>query len=174
MSACCPMALHMRILAFGSSLQISRTASMPPMSGMTISIVTRSGCSCLYFSTACTPVSASPTISKPACVRMSPTIVRMKIASSQIKTVWLTRGLLRVQNLRNQNIEIENHDRGIVHGCYAACDGAPRAASGAVCVDRQRTHVEHFVDDDSDHAVAVAVADEQNRAVGCGSARAIE
>ena len=60
------------------------------MSGMTMSMVTRSGRSCLYFSTACSPVSASPTISKPACCRMSPTIVRMKMASSQIRTEWLT------------------------------------------------------------------------------------
>jgi hypothetical protein len=67
-------------------LVISRTASMPPMSGMTISMVTKSGRSCLYFSTACSPVSASPTTSNPACVRMSLTIVRMKIASSQIRT----------------------------------------------------------------------------------------
>ncbi len=42
-SACWPMALHMRILAFGSNFVISRTASMPPMSGITMSIVTRSG-----------------------------------------------------------------------------------------------------------------------------------
>jgi hypothetical protein len=39
---------------------------------------------------ACEPVSASPTISNPACCRMSPTIVRMKIASSQIRTVGAT------------------------------------------------------------------------------------
>ena len=38
---------------------ISRTASIPPISGITISIVTRSGRSCRYFSTAWTPVSAS-------------------------------------------------------------------------------------------------------------------
>ncbi len=45
-SACWPMALHIRILASGSVLQISRTASMPPMSGITMSMVTRSGLSC--------------------------------------------------------------------------------------------------------------------------------
>src|SRR5438309_152595 len=89
-SACCPMALHIRILASGSNLVISRTASMPPMSGITMSIVTRSGLSCLYLSTACTPVSASPTTSKPAWARMSLIIVRMKMASSQTRTVWLT------------------------------------------------------------------------------------
>jgi hypothetical protein len=76
--------------AIGSSLVISRTASMPPMSGMTMSIVTRSGRSSLYISTACDPVSASPTTSNPACWRMSPSMVRMKIASSQISTLWLT------------------------------------------------------------------------------------
>src|SRR3989441_170346 len=89
-SACCPIALHMRILASGSCFTISRTASMPPMSGITMSIVTRSGLSCLYLSTACTPVSASPTTSKPAWARMSLIIVRMKMASSQTRTVWLT------------------------------------------------------------------------------------
>src|SRR6185437_244313 len=68
---------------------------MPPMSGMTMSIVTRSGRSCWYFSTACAPVSASPTISNPACPRMSPTMVRMKIASSQMRTVWLKKPPLR-------------------------------------------------------------------------------
>src|SRR5438876_4352971 len=80
----------MRILASGSCLTISRTASMPPMSGMTMSMVTRSGLSCRYFSTAWVPVSASPTISKPAWARMSEIIVRMKMASSQTRTVWLT------------------------------------------------------------------------------------
>src|SRR5438876_992708 len=51
------MALHMRIFASGSSFTIARTASMPPMSGITMSIVTRSGLSCRYFSTAWAPVS---------------------------------------------------------------------------------------------------------------------
>jgi len=60
------------------------------MSGITMSIVTRSGLSCRYFSTAWDPVSASPTTSKPACARMSLIIVRMKMASSQTRTVWLT------------------------------------------------------------------------------------
>src|SRR5207253_242830 len=57
--ACCPMALHIRIFASGSCFTISRTASIPPMSGITMSIVTRSGRSCLYFSTACDPASAA-------------------------------------------------------------------------------------------------------------------
>src|SRR5439155_1687011 len=68
-SACCPMALHMRILASGSCLTISRTASIPAMSGITVSIVPRSGLSCLYLSTAWLPVSASPTTSNPAWAR---------------------------------------------------------------------------------------------------------
>src|SRR2546428_656785 len=68
---CWPMALHIRIFASGSCLTISRTASIPPMSGMTMSIVTRSGFSSLYRSTACCPVSASPTTSNPACARIS-------------------------------------------------------------------------------------------------------
>src|SRR5207249_856144 len=88
--ACWPMALHMRIFASGSCFTISRTASIPPMSGITMSMVTRSGLSCRYFSTAWEPVSASPTTSKPACARMSLIIVRMKMASSQTRTVWLT------------------------------------------------------------------------------------
>ena len=49
------MALHISTFASGSNFVISRTASMPPMSGITMSIVTRSGRSCLYFSTACVP-----------------------------------------------------------------------------------------------------------------------
>src|ERR1043166_7549716 len=72
------MALHIRILASGFFLQISRTASMPPMSGITISMVTRSGLSWRYRSTAWAPVSASPMTSYPAWVRMSVVIVRMK------------------------------------------------------------------------------------------------
>src|SRR5438045_247453 len=105
------MALHMRIFACGSILQISRTASMPPMSGITMSIVTRSGLSWRYFSTACRPVSASPTISKPACERMSPTIVRMKIASSQTNTVWLKDASLGEQDLFDEGVDVEDRDR---------------------------------------------------------------
>src|SRR3954466_4054688 len=108
-SACCPMALHIKILASGSCLTISRTASMPPMSGITMSIVTRSGLSWRYFSTACVPVSASPTTSNPACARMSVIIVRMKMASSQTRTVWLTARSLSSQNRAQQRRHIE-HD----------------------------------------------------------------
>src|SRR5882762_270475 len=96
------MALHIRILASGSFLTISRTASMPPISGITISIVTRSGLSWRYFSTACVPVSASPTTSNPACARISVIIVRMKMASSQTRTVWLTARSLSGQNRTQQ------------------------------------------------------------------------
>src|SRR5688572_30119065 len=63
---------------------------MPPISGMMMSIVTRSGFSALYFSTACAPESASPITSRPACVRMSPIIVRMNTASSHTSTVLFT------------------------------------------------------------------------------------
>jgi hypothetical protein len=57
------------------------------MSGITMSMVTRSGLSWRYLSTACTPDSASPTTSNPAWLRMSLIIVRMKMASSQTRTV---------------------------------------------------------------------------------------
>src|SRR5436190_8555448 len=110
-SACWPMALHIRILASGSCLTISRTASMPPMSGITISMVTRSGLSCRYFSTACVPVSASPTTSNPACARMSVIIVRMKMASSQTRTVWLTARSLRRQNRTQQRRDVQNDEQ---------------------------------------------------------------
>src|SRR5438552_4081952 len=110
-SACCPMALHIRILASGSCLTISRTASMPPMSGITMSIVTRSGLSCRYFSTACVPVSASPTTSNPACARISVIIVRMKMASSQTRTVWLTARSLRSQNRTQQRRDVQHDEQ---------------------------------------------------------------
>src|SRR6266540_3277837 len=110
-SACCPMALHIRILASGSCLTISRTASMPPMSGITMSIVTRSGFSCRYFSTACVPVSASPTTSNPAWARMSVIIVRMKMASSQTRTVWLTARSLSSQNRAQQRRDVQHDEQ---------------------------------------------------------------
>src|SRR5690242_14210312 len=110
-SACWPMALHIRILASGSCFTISRTASMPPMSGITMSIVTRSGLSCRYFSTACVPVSASPTTSNPAWPRMSLIIVRMKIASSQTRTVWLTARSLCSQNRAQQRRDVQHDEQ---------------------------------------------------------------
>src|SRR3954469_12785002 len=80
----------MRMRAAGSIWVIFFTASMPPISGMMMSIVTRSGLSFWYFSTACFPFSASPTTVKPACARMSLTIVRMNTASSHTSTVLPT------------------------------------------------------------------------------------
>src|SRR5256712_3038010 len=110
----------MRILASGSCLTISRTASMPPMSGITMSMVTRSGLSWRYFSTAWVPVSASPTTSNPACARMSVIIVRMKMASSQTRTVWLTARSLRSQNRAQQRRDVQ-HDEQLT---VAPADGA--------------------------------------------------
>src|SRR4051812_44567531 len=101
------MALHMRILAAGSACVICFTASMPPISGMMMSIVTRSGFNCWYFSTACLPFSASPTTVKPACDSMSLTIVRMKTASSHTSTVLLTLPPLS-DYLVNHTPDIEN------------------------------------------------------------------
>src|SRR5689334_2523339 len=99
----------MRIRAAGSIWVICFTASMPPISGMMISIVTRSGLSCLYFSTACLPFSASPTTVKPACDRMSLTIVRMNTASSQTSTVLLTLSSPLSDDLLNHRSDVE-HD----------------------------------------------------------------
>src|SRR5947209_3488748 len=80
----------MRMRAAGSICVICLTASIPPISGMMMSIVTRSGFSFWYFSTACLPFSASPTTVKPACARISLTIVRMNTASSHTSTVLPT------------------------------------------------------------------------------------
>src|SRR5512132_2758915 len=103
------MALHMRIRAAGSICVICLTASMPPISGMMISIVTRSGFSSWYFSTACFPFSASPTTVKPAWERMSLTIVRMNTASSQTSTVLLTLPPLS-DDLLNHCLDVEHED----------------------------------------------------------------
>src|SRR6266550_156320 len=147
-SACWPMALHIRILASGSCLTISRTASMPPMSGITMSMVTRSGLSWRYFSTACVPVSASPTTSNPACARMSVIIVRMKMASSQTRTVWLTARSLRRQNRAQQRRDVQ-HDEQLT---IAPADGAHkrRIDAGKTLTIFQRgltdrQHVHHLV-----------------------------
>src|SRR3954469_25291186 len=80
----------MRMRAAGSICVICLTASIPPISGMMMSIVTRSGLSFWYFSTACLPFSASPTTVKPACARISLTMVRMNTASSHTSTVLPT------------------------------------------------------------------------------------
>src|SRR6202171_2144601 len=99
----------MRIRADGSSCVICFTASMPPISGMMMSIVTRSGLSCWYFSTACFPFSASPITVNPACDRMSLTIVRMNTASSQTSTVLLTLPPLS-DDFLNQRLYVQHHD----------------------------------------------------------------
>ena len=47
--ACCPMALQMMILASDQKFLICFTASIPSISGIVISMVTRSGCILLIF-----------------------------------------------------------------------------------------------------------------------------
>jgi hypothetical protein len=71
------------------------------MSGMTISIVTISGNSALYFSTACKPFSASPTISKPLLLNIFLIIIRMTTASSTINTFLPAIMILRLLTLRS-------------------------------------------------------------------------
>src|SRR5688572_24641520 len=154
------MALHMRILASGSCLTISRTASMPPMSGITMSIVTRSGLSCRYFSTACDPVSASPTTSNPACARMSVIIVRMKMASSQTRTVWLTAPSLGRQNRAQQRRDVQHHEELSVAPPDRAHQrrvdaGKPRAILQRRIPDRE--HVHHLVYGEPDKLAAFPV-----------------
>src|SRR5437762_4085720 len=147
-SACCPMALHIRIFASGSCLTISRTASMPPMSGITMSIVTRSGLSCRYFSTACVPVSASPTTSNPACPRMSLIIVRMKMASSQTRTVWLTARSLGSQNRAQQRRNIEYDEQVSVPPAHRADQRGIDARQIVPVLQRgvaRGQHIEYFV-----------------------------
>src|SRR6266576_298213 len=89
----------------------STTSACWPMAGITMSMVTRSGLSWRYFSTACVPVSASPTTSNPACARMSVIIVRMKMASSQTRTVWLTARSLSSQNRPQQRRHIQQDEQ---------------------------------------------------------------
>src|SRR5438067_13698218 len=56
---------------------------------MTMSIVTRSGFSSRKRFTACTPSSASPATAKPALVKISLSVLRMKSTSSTISTrLW--------------------------------------------------------------------------------------
>src|SRR5690606_17444067 len=156
--ACCPIALHLSMGAFGCSLMISRTASIPPMSGMTMSIVTRSGCSSRYFATASVPVSASPTTSNPASRRMSPSTVRMKIASSQINTVRCMTpplvpqsGVVSLEQTSEEMIGVEQEERRTV--VHADADHVvPFDVQCAQCrridgqiVDRGALHAEHSV-----------------------------
>src|SRR5690348_8779050 len=96
---------------------------------------------------------------------MSPTMVRMKIASSQIRTVWLTPSSLREQNLGNQCIEIEDDDRGVVDHRESARHPAARAYWCGIFVDRERPNVQHFVDDDADDPLAAVLPNEENRTV---------
>src|SRR5690242_1387281 len=161
-SACWPIALHMRILASGSCLTISRTASIPPMSGITMSIVTRSGLSWRYFSTACVPVSASPTTSNPACARMSVIIVRMKMASSQTRTVWLTARSLSSQNRAQQRGDVQ-HDEQLVALPAVPSPDRPHqrgidAGKTTTILQRRiahRHHVDHLVYRKADQFLAI-------------------
>src|SRR5438093_4508165 len=155
------MALHIRILASGSCLTISRTASMPPMSGITMSIVTRSGLSCRYFSTACVPVSASPTTSNPACPRMSLIIVRMKIASSQTRTVWLTARSLGSQNRAQQRRDIEDDEHLAVPPAHRADQCGIDARQPVPVLQNgvaRGQHIQYFVNRKADQPVRTVLS----------------
>ena len=65
--AFCPAAVTIIILASGSISIISLTASIPPRTGIVMSIVVISGLYILNFSTPSAPLTASATISCPAC-----------------------------------------------------------------------------------------------------------
>src|SRR5437660_143493 len=159
------MALHMRIRAAGSSCVICLTASMPPISGMIMSIVTRSGFSCWYFSTACFPFSASPTTVNPAWDRMSLTIVRMNTASSQTSTVLLTLPPLS-DYLLNHRLDIENeHPLSIdlYRPSYRTRQRNPRLARRREQVYRHILNVAHIVDPYSDPSLLVF--SEENQAL---------
>ena len=77
----------MTIRAFGSAARISRAAWRPSFTFMVMSMVTRSGFSCMYFVTASAPLVASPQIWNPRGVNVSLTIMRMKFASSTTRTL---------------------------------------------------------------------------------------
>src|SRR5579872_5313490 len=81
-----PMAVHMITLALASSFLISRTALMPSISGIVMSIVTRSGFNARYISTDSRPLVASPATSYPLLVRIFFSVTRMNNASSVIRT----------------------------------------------------------------------------------------
>src|SRR5437868_474983 len=138
----------MRMRAAGSICVICFTASMPPISGMMMSIVTKSGFSCWYFSTACLPFSASPTTVNPACDRMSLTIVRMNTASSQTSTVLLTLPPLS-DYLLNHRLDIENQHPPSVD-LYSSRRRARHRYFGfttrAKLIDRHVLNVAHIVD----------------------------
>src|SRR5438045_257622 len=137
--------------AAGSICVICLTASMPPISGMMMSIVTRSGFSCWYFSTACLPFSASPTTVNPACDRMSLTIVRMNTASSQTSTVLLTLPPLS-DYLLNHRLDIENQHSPSIDLHNSRCRTRHRyfgLPTRAELIDRHVLNVANIVDSET-------------------------
>src|SRR5437868_5152969 len=153
----------MRMRAAGSICVICFTASMPPISGMMMSIVTKSGFSCWYFSTACLPFSASPTTVNPACDRMSLTIVRMNTASSQTSTVLLTLPPLS-DYLLNHRLDIENEHASagnLDHANYRSCHGNVGLAGSHELVYRDILNVANIIDADTHHPLQAI--DEQNQ-----------
>src|SRR5688572_26338740 len=116
---------------------------MPPMSGITMSMVTRSGCSSLYLATASAPVWACPTTEKPALDRMSDNMVRMKTASSQIRTVRSMFPLCSREQSAQNAFRVECQKWLIAECAYAqhiiACD-----VVGAQRVGIKRQHAGRF------------------------------
>src|ERR1700741_5101798 len=164
----------MRIRAAGSSCVICFTASMPPISGMMMSIVTRSGFSCWYFSTACLPFSASPTTVKPACDRMSLTIVRMNTASSHTSTVLLLTLPPLSDYLLNHGFYVENQNPlafNLDHTRYSTRRGRS-VANRPELIYWHVLNVPHVVDAEADQSLHVI--DEQNQPIcppECGLAQ---
>ena len=133
------------------------TASMPPISGMMMSIVTRSGFSCWYFSTACFPFSASPTTVNPACERMSLTIVRMNTASSQTSTVLLLTLPPLSDDLLDYRIDVE-HQNALPFELHRANDrrlGRFRGVRRGKSIDWHILNVAHVVHADTDPPLVV-------------------
>src|SRR6476646_3007406 len=159
------MALHMRMRAAGSSCVICFTASMPPISGMMMSIVTRSGLNCWYFSTACLPFSASPTTVNPAWDRMSLTIVRMKTASSQTSTVLLTLPPLS-DDFLNYRLYVE-HDHSLSFNLHHARDDSSsqrtRGATSHELIYRDVVEVADVVHTNPDQSLEII--NQQNQTV---------
>src|ERR1700680_4137653 len=159
------MALHIRIRAAGSIWVICFTASIPPISGMMMSIVTRSGLSCWYFSTACLPFSASPTTVNPAWDKMSLTIVRMNTASSQTSTVLLTLPPLS-DDLQNHCLDVEHEDAlTLDFNCsgYRTRQRDFRVIRGPELIYRHILNVTNVVDSDS--YPPVEIIDQQNQSL---------
>src|SRR2546423_553329 len=156
----------MRIRAPGSIWVIFLTASIPPISGMMISIVTRSGFSCWYFSTACLPFSASPTTVNPACDRMSLTIVRMNTASSQTNTVLLLTLPPVSDYLLNHRFDVEHENSPAID--FDCSSHRPRywdvrLANDRKLIDRHILNVTNIVH--SNPYPALEVIDQQNQPV---------